>query len=287
MRNIKLTIQYIGTNYLGWQVQPQGQSIQGVLQEILSEILHEKIVVIGSGRTDSGVHALAQVAHFKTTHSMDLPTIQRALNAKLPWHISILHIEEVPLEFHSQKNALSKTYSYFILHSDNKIPLLTPYSWRIYGDLDLVSMEECLQMLVGRHDFNAFKAADSTAKTSVREIQSATIQQWHLNMLSPLTSMSSLQKQGSILSNNSSSSNFPSPLAGESQGEGKPYLLSITLQGQGFLKHMVRNIVGTLVEVGQGKISVEEFKRIFASRDRTQAGKTAPAWGLFLVGVEY
>ncbi len=264
MRNIKITIQYIGTNYVGWQVQPQGPSIQGVLQEILSELLHEKIIVTGSGRTDSGVHALAQVANFKTTHSMDIETIQRALNAKLPWHISILKIEEVDAEFHAQKNATSKTYSYFILHSDQKIPLLSSYSWRLYGELDLKKMEECLKMLVGRHDFNAFKAADSTAKTSIREIQSAKLSSW--------------RNPGSIFINSSSSINLPFLNSS---------LITITLQGRGFLKHMVRNIVGTLVEVGQGKTSVDEFRRIFESKDRTQAGKTAPAWGLFLVEVEY
>ncbi|MDL1872798.1 tRNA pseudouridine(38-40) synthase TruA [Deltaproteobacteria bacterium PRO3] len=279
MRKIKLVIQYQGTQYQGWQVQPTGPTIQGIFEEILGEICHEKVVLIGSGRTDSGVHALAQVAHFSTSHGIDLETLHRALNAKLPYDIVVLSVAEAPGAFDAQKSAKRKTYTYFFLHSDHKSPFLSSYSWRVWGDLDLEGMQECLDMLVGEHDFASFKAADSTAKTSVRRIEAARLQRVPLRDVG--NSLMGLFGLAGILPALGAEDSF------HPEAEAGPALIAVTLQGPGFLKHMVRNIVGTLLEVGLRRIGVEEFREILAARDRTRAGATAPAWGLFLVQVEY
>lgn len=279
MRKIKLVIQYQGTQYQGWQVQPTGPTIQGIFEEILSEICHEKITLIGSGRTDSGVHALAQVAHFSTTHGIDLVTLHRALNAKLPYDIVVLSVEEAPEGFDAQKSAKRKTYTYFLLHSDHKSPFLSSFSWRVWGDLDLESMQECLDMLVGKHDFASFKAADSTAKTSIRTIEAASLQRVPLRDVG--NSLMGLFGIAGMLPALGGDDNF------HPEEEGGMGLIAVTLQGPGFLKHMVRNIVGTLLEVGLRRMTVEEFQKVLAARDRTLAGATAPAWGLFLVKVDY
>jgi tRNA pseudouridine38-40 synthase len=278
LRNIKLLIQYRGTNFHGWQFQPAGPTLQELFQNILSEICHEKITLIAASRTDSGVHALAQVAHFQTEHLIDLATLHRALNARLPADVAVTSVEEVPLNFHAQRDARAKTYCYLILNSDHKFPFLSPYTWKLYGFLDLDEMHQCLEMLVGEHDFNAFKAADSTAKTSVRRLEAVCIQRLSLKDFG--NSMIGMLGLSSLLT----------PLGAEAEfhpTDAAPTLIAINLKGQGFLKHMVRNIVGTVVDVGLGKITAEDFRRVFESRDRTQAGRTAPAQGLFLVEVEY
>ena len=279
MRKIKLLIQYQGTNYRGWQLQPEGPTIQELLQDILSEICHEKITVFGSGRTDSGVHALAQVAHFSTSHEIDLETLHRALNAKLPHDVVVLSVEVAAPDFDAQRSAKQKTYSYFLLHSDHKSPFLSSFSWRVYGDLDLEGMQECLDMLVGEHDFASFKAADSTAKTSIRRIEAARLQRVPLRDLG--NSLMGLFGLAGVIPTLGAEDNFH-PVE-----EGGPALIVISLKGPGFLKHMVRNIVGTLLEVGLRRIGVEEFKNILEARDRTKAGATAPPWGLFLIKVDY
>ncbi|MCC7344373.1 MAG: tRNA pseudouridine(38-40) synthase TruA [Deltaproteobacteria bacterium] len=279
MRKIKLVIQYQGTNYQGWQVQPTGPTIQGIFENILSEICHERVTLIGSGRTDSGVHALAQVAHFATSHGIDLKTLHRALNAKLPYDIVVLSVEEAPEAFDAQKSAKRKTYTYFLLHSDHKAPFLSSYSWRVWGDLDLEGMQECLDMLVGEHDFASFKAADSTTKTSVRRIEAARLQRAPLRDVG--NSLMGLFGLAGILPALGAEDCF------HPEAEAGPALIAVTLQGPGFLKHMVRNIVGTLLEVGLSRIGPEDFRQILAARDRNRAGATAPAWGLFLVKVDY
>ncbi len=288
MRNIKLVLQYVGTRYNGWQIQPNGLSIQATLQAALREILGEETILIGAGRTDSGVHALAQVAHFRTVHPIELSILHRALNAKCPDDISVISVEEVDEKFDAQRSARSKTYSYFIFHSPYRLPLLAPFTLLRHGNLDLDKMHLCLEMLIGEHDFASFKAADSTAKTSTRKILSAGIKRIDLP-----------EMNGTFSRFFGLSGIIPSPLAGgphrtppvrERWGgapKGGPSIIAIHIIGEGFLKHMVRNIVGTLLDVGREKIGVEEFRRIFDSKDRTQAGMTAPAKGLFLVKVDY
>jgi tRNA pseudouridine38-40 synthase len=245
VRTIKLTIEYDGTHYLGWQVQPNGQTIQGVIQDRLKRLTGELLQLIGSGRTDAGVHALGQVAHFKTESRMDANTFQRALNSLLPEDIVIRRTEETETEFHARRSARSKVYEYRILNRATPPAIDRQYIWYVPQKLDLDEMKKATRSLVGEHDFSAFRSVGSSARSSVRNILQA---DWK---------------------------------------RGKGGLLRFEIEATGFLKQMVRAIVGTLVEVGRGKISAQGFREILESRDRRKAGPTAPARGLFLKEVKY
>ena len=245
MRTIKLIIEYDGSNYLGWQVQPNGQTIQGVIQDRLKRLTGESSQLIGSGRTDARVHALRQVAHFKTESRLDANTFQRALNSLLPEDIVIRSVEEVDADFHARKRARSKVYEYRILNRATPPGIARQYVWHIPQKLNLDEMKKATHSLVGEHDFSAFRSVGSSARSSVRNILRA---DWK---------------------------------------RGKGGLLRFEIEASGFLKQMVRAIVGTLVEVGRGKISAQEFKRVLDSKDRKEAGPTAPAQGLFLKEVKY
>lgn len=278
MRTFKLTLQYLGIRYCGWQIQPNGPTIQAVLQGVLSQTLGENITVIAAGRTDSGVHALAQVAHFRSVTKMSLETLQRALNAQLPGDISVLKLEEVSEEFHALYWAKLKTYSYLILQSQRRFPMLQPYVWRKWGELDWKAVEKCLKLVEGEHDFRSFCAADSQAKTTVRELAQVKLQKVALNDFgNSLLDLFGLSSMVPVLVDESGS--YPKIETDQ--------IMVLSFQGKGFLKHMVRNLVGTLMEVAQGKTNIEQFKEILAAKDRRQAGITAPAQGLFLVKVEY
>ncbi len=245
VRTIKLTIEYDGTRYLGWQVQPNGQTIQGVIQDHLKRLTGESLQLIGSGRTDAGVHALGQVAHFKTESRLDVDAIQRALNSLLPEDIVIRRAEEVEAEFHARRSARSKTYEYRILNRTTPPAIDRQYVWHVPQKLSFDEMKKATHSLVGEHDFSAFRSVGSPTRSSVRNILRA---DWK---------------------------------------RGKGGLLRFEIEATGFLKQMVRAIVGTLVEVGRGKTSGQEFKRILDSKDRKEAGPTAPAHGLFLNEVKY
>jgi len=245
VRTIKLTIEYDGTNYLGWQVQPNGRTIQGVIQDCLKRLTGESSQLIGSGRTDAGVHALGQVAHFKTESKMDANTFQRALNGLLPEDIVIRRAEEVEAEFHARRSARSKAYEYRILNCTAPPAIDRQYIWYVPQKLNWDEMKKATHSLVGEHDFSAFRSVGSSTRSSVRNILRA---DWKRE---------------------------------------KKDLLRFEIEASGFLKQMVRAIVGTLVEVGREKISAQEFKRILESKDRKQAGPTAPAHGLFLKEVKY
>ena len=245
MRTIKLIIEYDGSNYLGWQVQPNGQTIQGVIQDRLKRLTGEPLQLIGSGRTDAGVHALGQVAHFKTESRMDASTFQRALNSLLPEGIVIRRAEEVEADFHARRSAKSKIYEYRILNRVTPPAVDRQYVWHVPQKLNLDEMKKATRNLVGEHDFSAFRSVGSPTRSSVRNILRA---DWK---------------------------------------RGKRSVLRFEIEATGFLKQMVRAIVGTLVEVGRGKISAQEFKRILDSKDRKEAGPTAPAHGLFLNEVKY
>jgi len=245
VRTIKLIIEYDGSNYLGWQIQPNGQTIQGVIQDRLKRLTGEPLQLIGSGRTDAGVHALGQVAHFKTESPMDANTFQRALNSLLPEDIVIRRAEEVEADFHARRSAKSKIYEYRILNHSTPPAVDRQYVWHVPQKLNLDEMKKATHNLVGEHDFSAFRSVGSSTRSSVRNILRA---DWKM---------------------------------------GKGGLLRFEIEASGFLKQMVRAIVGTLVEVGRGKISAQEFKRILDSKDRKEAGPTAPAQGLFLKEVRY
>ncbi len=245
MRNIKLLIEYDGTNYQGWQVQSRGPTIQGVIEEKLALLTGETVHLIGSGRTDAGAHALGQVAHFKTESQMDVRSIRKALNSLLPPDIVIRGAEEVEEGFHARKSARSKVYEYRILNRDFRSAIDRGYAWHIPQRLDFEEMKKATQHLIGEHDFSSFRSTGSPTRTTVRRVIRA---EWK---------------------------------------RGREGLIHFEIEATGFLKQMVRAIVGTLVEVGKGKVTSEEFRRILHSKDREKAGSTAPAHGLFLKEVKY
>ena len=245
MRNIKLLIEYDGTNYHGWQVQPNGLTIQEVIEKKVEVMTGQHVRLIASGRTDAGVHALGQVANFRTSAAIPVEGFWRGLNSLLPPDIVIQSAEEVETEFHAQHGVKRKTYRYLILNQEVPSAIYRNYSWHIPLPLNVSAMQDAAGILLGKKDFTTFRAADPDANDPVREVFQAG---W-------------LMKEGNFL--------------------------GFTVEADGFLKHMVRNIVGTLVEVGKGKISAAEFQRILEARDRRQAGITAPPQGLFLVEVKY
>ena len=245
MRNIKLLIEYDGTNYRGWQVQPDGPTIQGMLEEKLSRLTSERTHVFGSGRTDSGVHALGQVAHFRTQSQMDIRTIQRALNSLLPPDIVIREVEEVDEGFHARKQSKSKVYEYRILNRNLRSVFHRGYVWHIPQKLNLEEMKKATQSLIGEHDFSAFRTVGSPTRTTVRRV-----------------------------------------IRGEWK-RGRDGLIRFEIEANGFLKQMVRSIIGTLVEIGRGKRKASDLRKVLNSKDRKEAGPTAPAQGLFLKEVKY
>jgi tRNA pseudouridine38-40 synthase len=244
-KNIKLILEYDGTEYHGWQRQKNGITIQEVLEDNLKLILGEPITLMGSGRTDAGVHALHQVCNFTTSSSLSPDTLRRGLNSLLDGDISISKAEYVPPEFHSRYSVRSKVYEYRVWNKREKDVFLRRYSWQVREPLDIGRMKECQDLLVGRHDFSAFKSTGSKNRDPVREMLRA-------------------------------------ELFVNSEG-----LITFVFEADGFLRHMVRNIIGTVVDAGRGKTSVDEFKEIFCSLDRTRAGVKAPPQGLFLAMVNY
>ena len=245
MRNIKLTIEYDGTAFHGWQIQPGLKTIQGVMRERIAQITQGKVNLLGAGRTDAGVHALGQVANFQTESAIDLTALQRGLNSLLAPDIVIKGIEEVEEGFHARFSARSKRYEYHILNRPYPSALLRAYAWFIPHQLNLASMEQCGRLLIGSHDFSSFRASGDESRHSIREVIRLQIE----------------RREGD--------------------------LIVIVIEANAFLREMVRSIVGTLVDVGRGKTSLEEFQEIFEARDRRQAGMTAPALGLFLAEVKY
>lgn len=245
MRNFKIVLEYDGTNYCGWQRQENGISIQQVLEETIGLITREKVVVIGSGRTDAGVHALNQVASFKSHTRLPAEILFRGVNGLLPRDIVVKVLEEVADVFHAQHDARGKIYVYRICNKRLRPALGRNYFWFIHHPLNLLQMNEAGRYLIGTHDFSCFCATGSHVKDRIRTVTGVNI---------------------------------------ERDEEG---LLDITIEARGFLKYMVRNIVGTLVEVGRGKRPPEDIKAIIDSRDRNIAGITAPACGLYLKEVKY
>jgi len=245
MRNIKLLIEYEGTNYHGWQVQPNGLTIQEVIEEKIAVMTGQRVRLTASGRTDAGVHALGQVANFQTSSQIPTEGFWRGLNSLLPPDIIIKSAAEVDPGFHAQSGVKRKTYCYWILNREPPSAIYRNYSWHLPLPLNQRAMQDAAGNLLGKKDFSSFQGAHPDTTDPVREVFKA---EWSAK---------------------------------------KPSFFCFTVEADGFLKHMVRNLVGTLVEVGKGKISGEEFKQIIKARDRRKAGVTAPPQGLFLVGVEY
>lgn len=251
MRNIKLTIEYDGTDYNGWQIQNSRgkdkkhvQTVQKTIKDALEKLLQEEVKLIASGRTDSGVHSLGQVVNFRTNKGLSPGVIQKALNSLLPPDIAIVRAKEVAEDFHATYDAKGKLYRYTIWNKPFPHPLNRFYAYTVYHPLDIGLMKRESKILVGRHDFRSFQARDKKERDSVRTIKKLAIR----------------HDKGFIY---------------------------IDIEADGFLYNMVRNIVGTLIEVGRGKFEKGSVKRILEARDRRTAGPTAPAKGLCLMKVRY
>lgn len=250
MRNLKLILSYDGSEYSGWQIQPDVATIQGTLASAIGRLTGEKVLPQGSGRTDAGVHALAQVASFATASTVPVENFVKALNDILPASIRVLASFEVPSEFHARKSAKGKTYRYRILRAPICSPFLARYVWHFPYPLDEERMASAAAKVIGEHDFTSFAAVDpERGREECEPSNVRTIRQ------------SCWKREGDEL--------------------------IYTVHGSGFLHHMVRNLVGTFVLVGKGTLQVEEIVRILESRNRSVAGPTAPANGLCLVAVEY
>jgi tRNA pseudouridine38-40 synthase len=253
MASFKVTLAYDGTDYVGWQRQAAGVSIQGLLEDALRGLDGRDVRVTGAGRTDAGVHALGQVASFTLERTFSPDTLLRALNAHLPDAIRVLAVSEAPPTFHPRFGARAKTYRYRIWNGDVISPFERRYAWHLAGRLDVGAMRAAASLIAGRHNFASFRATGASTQTTEREV-------------------------------------FVSRIAEHTQSElPNPEFLTIVyeISGSGFLRHMVRIIVGSLVEVGRGRRPVAWIEDLLALPDRTAAGPTAPAVGLFLVGVEY
>ncbi len=251
-RNLRLTLAYDGTDFAGWQRQPDHPTVQAALEGALARVLGEPAAVCASGRTDAGVHAANQVANFKTASPIPCPNLAKALNDLLPVSVRVKEAAEAAEEFHARYDARAKTYRYRILTAPVASPFMARYAWHYPYPLDVEAMQAAARLLAGRHDFSAFAASDPAAADEAK------------------------QKSGVRTV-------FLSRLSRRAGGR----LLLYEVRGSGFLYHMVRNIVGTLVEVGRGKWPPQQVLEILESRDRRRAGPTAPAQGLCLWKVEY
>ena len=247
MTRLLLALEYDGTDFCGWQVQDGGRSVQGVVEEAIAKITQESVRISGAGRTDAGVHAQGQCAHFDTQTRLAPLELRRALNAVLPDDVAVARALPVPPDFHARYSALAKTYGYRILRSPTGSPLRRRQTWHLHGPLDLAAMRAAAAPLLGEHDFAAFRGAPGGADPGQGTVRTLSRLEIH-------------SRDGEV---------------------------QVRAEAPGFLRYMVRNLVGTLVEVGQGRRPLEHAARVLASRDRSRAGPTAPAHGLCLLHVSY
>lgn len=241
----RLDLNYVGSDYYGWQSQPHARTVQDTLEKALSTVLRKKVRITGASRTDTGVHAEHQVAIFRIDQELDCRKLQRSIQALVPPSIGILSLAPTDKDFHPIRDAEAKLYRYRIWTGRGLSAFMRPYSWHLPMALDSQLMRDAAQLFLGRHNFQAFAATDTSAKTFERQIFDI---QWR---------------------------------------ESEAHLLEFYILGEGFLKQMVRNLVGTLVEVGQKKKDLTSIPAMIASRDRRTVGRTAPALGLSLVEIFY
>jgi tRNA pseudouridine38-40 synthase len=253
MRNLKLILAYDGTEFAGWQVQPDAATVQGTLASAIGRITGEKVLPQGSGRTDAGVHALAQVATFATESPVPTANFRKALNDILPPSVRVLNVEEAAADFHARKSARGKTYRYRIYRAAICPPFLARYVWHYPYPLEEEAMGRAAPLIHGEHDFTSFAAVDS--------------------------------ERGRDDATASLSGNVRRVFSSHWERQGDEFVY--TVKGSGFLHHMVRNLVGTFILVGKGTLQPGDITRILEARNRSAAGATAPASGLYLVNVEY
>jgi tRNA pseudouridine38-40 synthase len=245
MPRVKLVLEYDGSRYVGWQVQPNGRSIQAELRGALAQLLGAPVEVTAAGRTDSGVHAMGQVVCFDTERTLPLKAYWKGLNGLLPEDIAVVRAEEVDAQFDPRRWSRGKRYRYRVSNRPSRSPMRRHTHWEVFAPLQVEAMARAARHLLGRHDFSSFRASDCQAAHAVRELRR-------------------LDVEG---------------ISGDAA--------SFVVEGTAFLKHMVRNLVGTLVEVGKGRKPEAWVAEVLASRDRTKAGPTAPPQGLVLEEVFY
>lgn len=253
VRNVRLLLAYDGTDYVGWQRQSNGVSIQALVEDALAPIESGPIAVVGAGRTDAGVHALGQVASVRLSSSIAPSALERALNARLPAAVRVRGVAAAPVDFHARFSATSKLYRYRIRQAPAVGPFEYRYAWHVPQLIDTQAMGAAARGLLGRHDFASFQASGSDVETTERTILDVRVE--------------------------------AANATGDGDEQGR--LVTIEVEADGFLRHMVRVIAGTLVEVGLGRRSSADIGAALAARDRRRAGPTAPARGLFLVRVRY
>jgi tRNA pseudouridine38-40 synthase len=263
MRNIRLRLAYDGTGYVGWQVQPNGTSVQSCLESAIEQLTGTTTRVTAAGRTDSGVHALGQVANFSTESQIPIDNIRSGLQHFLPEDIVVVEADEVADDFHSTYAALGKWYRYVIHNARPRHPFLGSYAWQYEAELDIAAMQQAARRLLGTHDFRAFETQHPNRASSVRTIhrldvaRHAQFSTWSLW-----------------------------PVDGEATDDSGPFVW-IDIAADGFLYNMVRAITGTLVQVGRGRMTADELTGVLEEGTRDDAGETAPACGLYLMQVEY
>lgn len=245
MRNLKLILEYDGAAYHGWQRQINGLTVQQVLEEKIAVMTGETVKVIGSGRTDAGVHALGQVAHFKTAATLPDIHFLKGINSLLPADIAVKVLQETDPSFHARYDAKSKVYLYQVVHGSVRPVMLRRYAWFVPGPLDIGRIQEAALHIMGTHDFSSFCSTHSDAPDHIRTMTDIRIE------------------------------------------TGSPGLIKIEMEADGFLRHMVRGIVGTLIEIGRNKRAGSDLPAILYAKDRRQGGMTAPPHGLFLKEVKY
>ena len=245
MAKYKITIEYDGTNFVGWQKQENGPSIQLSLEGAIKKITSENVNVFGAGRTDSGVHAKGQVAHFELSKNISLDNIRDGINQHLrPLPIAILDAKEVNDDFHARFSAKLRTYEYLIINRRAPLTYNKNLTWGVFKKLNIDAMKEAASIFLGKHDFNAFRSIDCQSSSSIKTIKSCSIRTNDQHII-------------------------------------------LNVSAKSFLHSQVRIMVGTLVEVGKGKFNLSDVKDIITSQDRSKAGATAPAQGLYLLKVEY
>ncbi|MGG6312179.1 tRNA pseudouridine(38-40) synthase TruA [Paenibacillus macerans] len=254
MRNLLMTVSYDGTNYFGFQTQPGGNTVQDHIEAAIRQLTGEEVKIHGSGRTDAGVHAREQPFHFHTASQIPVERWRLALNGRLPSDIRVMSAREVPLSFHSRRSAKRKTYRYTI--NANRIPDVFQRNYQFHhpGKLDVAAMRDSLPFLLGTHDYTSFASRHSTKASHIRTIYDVRL----------------------VVD--------PSPDVPGTGGQG---IIDLYITGNGFLQHMVRIIVGTLLEIGEGKRKPQAMKAILEAKDRKAAGPTAESKGLMLWQVEY
>lgn len=244
LRNLKLVVEYDGTNLAGWQRQDGQDTVQGWLEKAFHSMTKQEVVVRGAGRTDAGVHAEAQVANVELASRIPAIGFLRGLNTFLPREIAVLEVADVPATFNARFSARGKIYRYQVWNHPVRSPRFARYAWHVYDPLDMHTMREAAAVLTGEHDFRAFRAADCDRKNTVRIIRRLDV-----------------RREGAMV--------------------------SFEVEGTAFLRNMVRILAGTLVAVGRGRMTPSDVATALASGDRTQAGMTAPPWGLTLARVIY